>query len=83
MLEDVPEPSSFSSFSLQTFVEYDWSSACTLFDYVLLGFGRCVDSSLNANVSISNCMNSALKMETVCFSETVASTDESARRQNP
>jgi hypothetical protein len=26
---------------------------------------------------------SALKMETVCFSETLASTDESTRRQNP
>jgi hypothetical protein len=26
---------------------------------------------------------SVMKMETVCFSETLASTDESARRQNP
>jgi hypothetical protein len=26
---------------------------------------------------------SALKMETVCFSETLASTDKSTRRQNP
>jgi hypothetical protein len=30
-----------------------------------------------------NIANSALKMETICFSETVASTDESTRRQNP
>jgi hypothetical protein len=28
-------------------------------------------------------VTSALKMETVCFSETLASTDESIRRQNP
>jgi hypothetical protein len=29
------------------------------------------------------CMPEALKMVTVCFSETLASTDESTRRQNP
>jgi hypothetical protein len=29
------------------------------------------------------CHKSALKMETVCFSETLATTDESTRRQNP
>jgi hypothetical protein len=32
---------------------------------------------------LPNIATSALKMETVCFSETLASTDESTRRLNP
>jgi hypothetical protein len=33
--------------------------------------------------STSSIANSALKMETVCCSETLASTDQPTRRQNP
>jgi hypothetical protein len=32
---------------------------------------------------VTPCRLVGLKMETVCFSETLASTDESTRRQNP
>jgi hypothetical protein len=34
-------------------------------------------------MSPSSGLKSALKMETLCFSETLASTNESTRRQNP
>jgi hypothetical protein len=48
------------------------------------GFWRYVDSSVDASVSGEiNCLFSALKKETVCFSETFISTDERARLRNP
>jgi hypothetical protein len=39
--------------------------------------------TLYKNPSLPRIATSALKMGTVCFSETLASTDESARRHNP
>jgi hypothetical protein len=45
------------------------------------GFWHRVCSSVDANISEKH--TEGLKMETVCFSKTLASTDESTRRQNP
>jgi hypothetical protein len=44
---------------------------------MVFGFWHRVDSSVDNNVY------SVLKMETVCFSEKLASTKETTRRQNP
>jgi hypothetical protein len=53
-------------------------------DDVLLGFGavqtRRYMPTFRRNIPSPS---SPLKMETVCFSETLASTNESTRRQNP
>jgi hypothetical protein len=45
-------------------------------------FWRRVDSPVDASISEKHTRSSALKMEVVCFSETLASTDKSTRRQN-
>jgi hypothetical protein len=53
----------------------------------LFRFWRLAGSSADANVSEKHTFSispfPALKMETVCSSETLASTDESTQRQNP
>jgi hypothetical protein len=57
-------------------VRFEVFTAVTMMATVSLGFGVIVLEKHAADVT------PAVKMETVCFSETSASTDECTRRQN-
>jgi hypothetical protein len=48
-----------------------------------IGFGRRPVSYVDAKVSEKHTVTSALKMETACFSETLAATYETAKHPNP
>jgi hypothetical protein len=68
-----------------SFLFADWSlyPHIYLFIYLFDLFASAFLSQPQCKLFISQLVTSALKMETACFSETLASAYESTRRQNP